>query len=152
MKFQKYASSSVEEVFDKDKLGNALHLEATTLATSLFINEAGKFKQQSLPLLAQVSPVNGIIVNDFDHDKINDLLLAGNNFSSSVELGRYDAGNGLFLKGSSGNKYLPIPPAQSGISAPGDVKDIKLIRLANGKTALLVANNNDRLQVFMVAK
>ena len=152
VKFQKYASSSVEEVFDKDKLGNALHLEATTLATSLFINEAGKFKQQSLPLLAQVSPVNGIIVNDFDHDKINDLLLAGNNFSSSVELGRYDAGNGLFLKGSSGNKYLPIPPAQSGISAPGDVKDIKLIRLANGKTALLVANNNDRLQVFMVAK
>lgn len=152
VKFQKYASSSVEEVFDKDKLDKSLQLEANTLATSLFINEAGKFKQQSLPLLAQVSPVNDIIVNDFDHDKINDLLVAGNNFSSSVELGRYDAGSGLFLKGLSGNKFLPISPTQSGISAPGDVKDMALLKLANGKTALLVANNNDRLQVFILAK
>ena len=152
VKFQKYASSAVEEIFDKDKLGDALHLEATTLSTSLFINESGKFKQQSLPLPAQVSPVNGIIANDFDHDKINDLLIAGNNFSSSVELGRYDAGNGLLLKGSSGNKFLTVSSIQSGLSAPGDVKDIKLTKLANGKTALLVANNNDWLQIFILAK
>jgi len=152
VKFEKYAASSVEEVFGKDQLNKASKLEATTLASSIFINETGKFKQQELPLLAQVSPVNGIIVNDFNHDQITDLLIAGNNFSSSVELGRYDAGNGLLLKGSSAHTFLPVAPMQSGIAATGDVKDIALLKLANGKTALLVANNNDLLQVFILGK
>lgn len=152
VKFEKYAASSVEEVFGKDQLDKAVRLEATTLASSIFINEAGKFRQQALPLLAQMSPVNGIIVTDFNHDQITDLLIAGNNFSSSVELGRYDAGNGLLLKGSSDHTFSPVTPVQSGLSATGDVKDIALLKLANGKTALLVANNNDLLQVFILGK
>jgi hypothetical protein len=41
-----------------------------------------------------------------------------------------------------------IPPAESGIFIKGEVKAMKMIRLASGKSGLLIAFNNDALKLF----
>ena len=64
--------------------------------------------------------------------------------------GRYDASYGCFLKGGNNKIFTSIPPVESGFILNGDVKDMALIRLANGKKMVLAAVNNDSLRVFGV--
>ena len=56
----------------------------------------------------------------------------------------------VFLRGSKNNKFISVPPAESGFILNGDVKDMSLIRLSNGKKLILAAVNNDSLRVFSV--
>ena len=101
---------------------------------------------------AQFAPVNAIICNDIDGDGYKDLLLAGNDYQSDVMTGRYDASYGCFLKGSSKKTFTSVPPVQSGFIIKGDVKDMALIKLANGEKMILTAVNNDSMRVFRVNK
>ena len=64
--------------------------------------------------------------------------------------GRYDASYGCFLKGNSNKTFTYIPPAQSGFIINGDVKDMKVITNAKKEKLVLVAVNNDYLQVYKV--
>ena len=70
-------------------------------------NKGGKFKVHQLPVEAQISSVNEILVNDYDKDGYLDILLAGNLLVSEVETPRNDAGYGLFLKGN-GKELMDI--------------------------------------------
>jgi len=103
-----------------------------------------------LPVEAQFSPVNTIICDDIDNDGFKDLLLAGNEYQAEVMTGRYDASYGCFLRGSSNKSFVSVPPASSGFVLNGDVKDMSLIRLLNGKKILLAAINNDSMRVFKI--
>ena len=81
-----------------------------------------------------------------------DLLCAGNNWGAEVETVRYDAGIGLLLKGDGKGGFSPVPVMRSGFYAPGNVKDLALLRSANdGYPLIAVANNNELLQLFAPA-
>src|SRR4029079_1697852 len=95
-------------------------------------------------------PVNAIICDDLDNDGIKDILLAGNEYQSEVMTGRYDASYGCFLKGSSNKTFRSILPVESGFILNGDVKDMSLIHLSNGKKIILAAVNNDSLRVLSI--
>ena len=56
----------------------------------------GTFKTSPLPSRSQISPINSILIDDFDKDRKKDLLIAGNLFVSEVETPRADGGVGLF--------------------------------------------------------
>jgi hypothetical protein len=96
---------------------------------------------------AQLSTVNGILVQDFDGDGITDLLLAGNKFDVEVETTAADASPGVFLKGKGGFSFTALKPLQSGFFVPYNVKDLKAVPMANGQ-AILVSSNNDSLRLF----
>ncbi|MCO4780320.1 MAG: hypothetical protein KC471_08020, partial [Flavobacteriaceae bacterium] len=68
---------------------------------------------------------------------------------SEIETPRNDAGVGLFLQGKSGNNLQSIPVAESGFYTPLDAKKMAKIHIA-GAPHILVANNNDRLQLFKI--
>ncbi|MEQ8556558.1 MAG: VCBS repeat-containing protein [Cyclobacteriaceae bacterium] len=151
--YSSFASSDLIEVYGQESIQNAYHLQANTFA-SVFIENLGQgqFSFNELPQAAQLSSVNGIIIQDFDEDGFSDILIAGNMFQVEVETARNDAGHGLFLKGNGENSFEPIPAYSSGFFAPGDVKNIQAIKQADGSPLILVANNNDRLQVFTINK
>jgi len=52
-----------------------------------------------LPSEAQITPVFGLGIGDFDGDGIEDLFLAQNFFGSASDLSREDCGRGLWLRG-----------------------------------------------------
>ena len=148
--YKKYGNATLIDVYGDD-LDKALHYKAHNFASTVVINQGeGKFEFKTLPNEVQVSWINGIIANDFDQDNITDLLVAGNLFVAEVETGRYDASIGYFLKGNGDGSFQPVPVTQSGFNAPLDVKDMKLLNGVNGEKLIVVANNDDRLQVFRV--
>ncbi|MCH8905141.1 MAG: hypothetical protein IIA45_14655 [Bacteroidetes bacterium] len=100
---------------------------------------------------AKFSPLFGIIAEDFDLDQNLDLLIAGNFYVAEVETGRADAGVGLYLKGNGKGEFTPVRITESGFNASLDVRDLVLIKLTSTRGAyVLVANNNDRMQIFEV--
>ncbi len=149
MSYRDFANASLEEIYGKKDLKESLHLQATTFESIILLNEGGSFTPKPLPIEAQFAPINGIIPYDFDSDGKMDLLVAGNMYDTDVEIPRYDAGNGLILKGVGDGSFLPLTIHQSGFFAPGNVKDIKLLSLASGCDHLVLVSNNDGpLEVF----
>jgi len=144
-----YAHAAFDDIFNGKK--DVLKLTCDETRSCYFENAGnGKFVKHVLPIEAQFAPVNAIICNDFDKDGINDLLLAGNEYQTEVVTGRYDASYGCFLKGSDKKTFTAIPPIESGFILKGDVKDLKLLQVGNGKKIILAAVNNDSLRVFRV--
>jgi hypothetical protein len=144
-----FASSTLSEIYGDKELAQAHHLQAFTFASTYIENLGeGRFNVHQLPLPAQFSSVNGIVVGDFNDDGSKDLLLAGNMYSSEVETARNDAGLGLVLTGNGTNDFTPLPSVSSGFLAPGNVKGLAKLKRDDGSTLILVANNNNRLQAF----
>jgi len=153
LRYADYAGKTIEELIPQPLLGNSFVLSATNMATCIVRNDGGgRFTYVPLPVEAQISPVFGIVTGDFDGDGRQDLLLGGNSFSESFDMGNCDCGNGLFLAGDGRGGFEPLPARRSGFVASRDVKAMKAIRRPGGKTFILVGNNNDGLQVFATAE
>ena len=126
-----------------------MHYKAESFA-SVYIENLGNniFKSKKLPSEAQFSSINAILVNDYNKDGNNEILIAGNLFASEAETPRNDASIGLLIQNNKDGLYT-TPLKESGFLADKDVKKMKEI-IINGKKCILIANNNDLLQVFEV--
>jgi hypothetical protein len=156
LKFPTYGSfahASVDQLFSRSQLEQAVHYEADTFASMYLHNDGnGKFSAVPLPNAAQIAPIKGIVVHDVDGDGHLDLIVAGNLYDAEPNTPRADAGNGLWLKGIGGRGgFTPVPPMESGFLAPLNVSGLVLINTPTGK-AVLVANTGDSLQVFAIRK
>ena len=145
--FGSFADADLGDIYGDENLNAALNYEATLFESVLLRNNNGQFTVEKLPKSAQISPINGIIVEDFNKDGQLDLLIAGNHFGAEVETTRADAGIGLLLEGKS-EGFAAVPVARSGFYTPNDVKALKKIKMADGSIAILVINNNSELQIF----
>jgi hypothetical protein len=108
----------------------------------------GKFTMIPLPKEAQISPVNGMLADDFDEDGNLDVLINGNDFGTEVSIGRYDALNGLLLKGSGDGKFSPLSIRQSGIYIPGNGKALVKLLSSSGNYLVAANQNKDVLKLF----
>ena len=148
-KFQNYesfAEATLEDVYTERSLQSSLHYQVKSFASVYLENKGGKFKVHQLPVEAQISSVNEILVNDYDKDGYLDILLAGNLLVSEVETPRNDAGYGLFLKGNGKGDFSPVSANDSGLFIPGDVKAMGIIQKGSQDKYILAAKNNDYLQ------
>ncbi|MEM6963454.1 MAG: VCBS repeat-containing protein [Bacteroidota bacterium] len=150
--YNAFASATLEDVYGKKNLENALQLQATHFASSLLQNNGTSYEVKALPPMAQFSSVNGIIVKDINGDKNLDLILAGNLYASEVETPRNDASLGLVLMGNGKGDFRVMPPSESGLYLPGDVKDIQMIQFGRGNTSsgILAMVNDDVLKVVEI--
>ena len=85
---------------------------------SIYLENKGAegFAKHQLPNEAQLSPINDILIEDFDADGNLDVLIAGNLFASEVETPRADASRGLLMKGDGANGFEPLTYEKSGIN------------------------------------
>jgi hypothetical protein len=155
LRFPSYAmfsTASVEQLFGTPQLGHALHYQTDTFASVYLQNNGdGTFTSVPLPNLAQIAPIRGIIAHDVDGDGNLDLIVAGNLYETEPNTAPADAGNGLWLKGDGRGHFTPIPAVESGFLAPRDVTGLALLKTPAGK-AVLVANNGDSLQAFIIRR
>jgi len=149
--YQEFGEATVSDIYTRKALDKSLHLQAETFASCYFENDGkGNFKMHDFPNEAQLSSINGIIIDDFNKDGFLDILAAGNLFNMEIVTPRNDGGVGVFLKGDGKGNFEVIPARRSGFFAPKDVKSLSLIHLNNADNdkAVLVGNNNERLQLF----
>ncbi|MFZ5972644.1 MAG: VCBS repeat-containing protein [Bacteroidota bacterium] len=147
-RYKHFAKATFETLLSKEDKEGALMLEANMPNSSYVENlGGGKFRLTSLPMHAQVAPVNGILSDDVNGDGHPDGILIGNNFGNEVFIGRMDAFTGLILLGDGKGNFSVVPSAKSGFYVPNDAK--ALVRLTDPVKDLLIASQNrDSLRVF----
>lgn len=149
IKFVDYAGKPVEEIFSKEVLQDAMVNKVFNSQTSVLLNEGNfKLSLKPLPTEVQFSPVFGIEILDYNRDSQLDLLLTGNFFDVLPELGRYDANQGLLLLGKGKGHFEVVKNKDSGLKIKGQVRKSATIKGANGKPMILLAKNNEKIQVL----
>jgi hypothetical protein len=150
-KYQKYIDykeQTVNDIFEEDQLNQSTKKEVYHLASSYLENKGdGTFHLHNLPMPAQLSPTYGILIDDFNKDGNEDVLLAGNLFGVKPEVGRYDASYGLFLRGNGDGSFQPELSRSSGFRIDGEVRDLASVKAGN-RNFVLVARNNEKMLVF----
>jgi hypothetical protein len=147
--YKSYANATMDDLLTPEQRKGVLRLKANTLQSCYIKNEGnGKFTMIPLPAAAQVSTLNGMLVDDFDGDGNLDVIISGNDFGTDVTIGRYDALNGLFLKGDGRGNFKPLSILQSGIYIPGDGKALVKLQGKNGKLLIAASQNKGDLKVF----
>jgi hypothetical protein len=105
--YKSYANAGMDQLFTSGQLEGALVLKAGNLSSGYCRNDGGgKFTLVPLPFMAQLSALNGMIADDFDGDGNLDLAMNTNDYGTDVTVGRYDALNGLMLKGERQREIL----------------------------------------------
>ena len=147
--YKSFATATMDSIFSKAERAGAIQLSANYFSSALIRNDGkSRFTVIPLPIQAQVSILNGMVVDDFDGDGNLDVLINGNDFGTEPVLGRYDALNGLFLKGDGKGNFAPLSILQSGIFIPGNGKALVQFRNNKGNPLVAASQNKGPLKIF----
>ena len=143
--YSEFASSTLEDIYGAEALSEAVHYEATNFASMYIENMGdGTFEMRELPMEAQLSPINDMVIWDFDKDGNLDIVLGGNAYNTEVETPSYDAGKGLFMLGNGDGTFKTISKVlESGIFMPLNLKDLQMVFLSSERRPAILAANND---------
>jgi enediyne biosynthesis protein E4 len=141
--YQAYSEATINDIFTKEQLAKAIHLEAEEFRSGVFKNENGQFHFMPFPNEAQEFPVRDLLIDDFNHDGSKDLLLVGNNYAARAQTGREDAGKGLLLLQSKTGSFSAA--GNTGFLADKDAR-----RMTRIDDLIIIANNNDAIEIFHI--
>ncbi|WP_052272883.1 VCBS repeat-containing protein [Flavihumibacter solisilvae] len=148
--YSDYANASINDIVPAAAFAKAQQVTCNQLSSGVLWNEGKSgFRFESLPSEAQLSCVNGFVVNDFDNDHKNEVFLAGNFEAYRVQLGQSDAGLGLLVKIDENKGFLPLTPMQAGNYAGGDIRRIAMVRSKDSNMVIL-AGNNQQPQILKI--
>jgi hypothetical protein len=124
-------------------------VQATTLATILFLNRGTNFVAFPLAAEAQFAPAWSINVGDLDGDGHEDLFLSQNFFATRAEWPRLDGGRGLCLRGDGHGMLTPMSGSDSGIAVYGEQRGSALGDFDHdGRIDLVVSQNGAATCLF----
>ncbi|WP_420153002.1 FG-GAP-like repeat-containing protein [Siphonobacter sp.] len=147
--YKTYAALTMDQFLSAEERKDALVLQANYSKSSYIENQGnGTFVVKPLPTLAQIAPVFGLVIEDFNADGNLDVLLAGNDYGNELTMGRYDAFQGLLLLGNGQGNFRAVSPTESGLLIPGDAKGLVQFLDAKGQYCLMATQNRDRLRCF----
>lgn len=147
--YKSFASATLQQVLKDEERKGALVLQVVTCKSALLINDGkGHFEMKDLPMPAQFSSLNGMVVDDYDADGNADLVICGNDYGTEVSVGRYDALNGLYLKGDGKGNFEPVPIRNSGIYIPGNAKALVKYLGPQNTYMLMASQNRDKSRIF----
>jgi hypothetical protein len=147
--YRSFATATFDDIFPVENRKDAVRLKATMLQSCYLRNDGnGKFTMIPLPKEAQASALNGMVADDLDGDGHLDVLANGNDFGTEVSIGRYDALNGLLLKGDGKGNFIPQTIKQSGIYIPGNGRAIVALRGNKNEVLVAASQNKAPLKLF----
>jgi hypothetical protein len=143
--YEAYSNATLVDIYTEQDLSASLHYQVNSFASVFLENKEGAFITHQLPMEAQFSSINQILVDDYDKDGNLDAVIAGNLYVSEVETPRNDASFGYYLKGDGKGQFKAISPLASGLYIKGDTKDMAEIKIGDRKY-IIVAKNDEYLQ------
>ncbi|MET4081407.1 hypothetical protein ABIB40_001353 [Pedobacter sp. UYP30] len=149
--YKSFANATMQDILTPEQLNGALRLKANMLQSCYLKNLGnGKFSITPLPKQAQFSMLNGMVTGDFDGDGNLDVVMNGNDYGTDVSTGRYDALNGLMLKGDGKGNFKPESILQSGIYLPGNGKALVGFQGSKGQYMLAASQNKGDVKIFQL--
>ncbi len=149
--FESYSHATVDQIFSPDRLAKVQRYEANELASGVYFQQPdGTFDFKPLPTMAQVAPINGILVSDLTGDGNLDVYCVGNNYGPEPSTGRFDGGVSILLKGDGRGGLTPVPTWRSGLLAAGDARAVAAVALpgAKGAPTIAVSQCNGPVLIF----
>ena len=133
--FGEFGEATLPEVFPDGLLDDAMKLTFNYMQTSWIENLGeGRFEIHPLPIGAQLAPVYGILISDFNNDNFMDITLVGNDFGMEVQQGPADAFVGMMLKNKGDGSFEAVSLEESHFLVPGDAKSLVRLSIANEKS------------------
>ncbi len=152
-KFQNYdafANATLDEILDDKKNSTTIIKKATEFRSGILVNQENKsFEFKPLPIETQISPIQDIILYDFNKDGKPDIAYGGNYFNREIETTRSDAGIGGICIQENNARFKSISSYQAGIYFNSDLRKMKLIKI-NSNYFILAANNNSNIQLNLI--
>lgn len=145
LSYSKMAGKTIEEIFG-DKLNDATIFEINNLSSLILINnKKGNYSIQNLPPPFQWTPIYSLAEIKFNTNQT--ALLAGGGFYGVQPFeGKYDAlPLSMYKNVDKGNLEVCFPVEEALQKIKGEVRDIKMIKLAGNKSGYLIARNNKPL-------
>ncbi len=150
--YDKFGKATIDEVLGARKEG--AEYRNVKMFESVYIENLGdgEFELHHLPNEAQISPIFGIVSQDFNGDGNLDLLIGGNYYNREIETTRSDAGIGQILLGDGKGNFNPMQSYKTGLALYKDVRAIEILDQGSGNPTIIVANNNDAMQIYKMNK
>ena len=146
--YHDFALASVSDIYEPE-IKQGPFRTVNFLDSAIFWNDGDKFRVESLPNLAQISPAFGLQIVDFDGDGQLDILMANNFFASQPETGYMDGGLGWLLTGDGDGKFTPVWPNRSGVVLNKDSNGLAVADFdLDGDLDALVGVNNSEVQLL----
>ena len=146
--FRAYGQASVTDLLG-DRAAAFRVREAASGESVVLLNRGGRFERRPLPVEAQMAPVFGIGVGDWDGDGREDLALAQNFFGVEPETSRFDAGRGLVLLGGGDGTFRPLEARRSGVLVWGEQRALAVADFdGDGRSDLALAQNRGPVRLF----
>ena len=144
--FHEFAISSLEDIYTANSIDRADEYRVNHLESILLINHCDgsnlSFEARPLPRVAQISPIFGSTLTDFDGDGNLDLFVAQNFYGPQRETGYMDGGLSMLFLGDGQGGLAPVWPAESGIAIRGDVTSVTALDLNNDRKCDLFVGVN----------
>lgn len=145
--YQSYAETTMQDVLQALDQKNPAQMKVYELRSCWAENKGNRFILHPLPSEAQFSMVNASVIDDFDQDGHQDILLGGNYYPMSHHLGQMDANKGVLLFGNGSGQFKAKFSIDYGLDLSGDLRSIGKVRIGD-KNRLIVGYSNGKLAMF----
>ena len=144
--YKDFAGLEINEIFSDKLLSQSNILFVNDFNSKVLINKGFEFEQINLPLISQIAPVRDIQILDYNKDKIDDIILVGNNSNVSTYFGSFESSYGILLEGNGDGTFKYINQKKSGLKIKGDVT--KILPLDKNKSKFVIGRNNDKISII----
>ncbi len=145
--YKDYARAKLNDIFTPDERKGMIKLRVNELKNCWLENTGNrKFVLHELPVAAQFSAIQGATDVNLNNG-IKAIFAAGNFYPFRVQLGREDAGKGIFLTWDKPSHTLV--PCNLKMDVDGDVRDVLKIN-SNNHQQIVISKNNDSVQVIQI--
>jgi enediyne biosynthesis protein E4 len=146
IRYRDYSGTTLDKLFSEEQKKGMDIYTTRFFESGVLLNEGnGAYRFAAFPEQAQLSTINDIVVDDFDKDGINDILVCGNSYDPAVMVGIIDATSILLLKGDGKGSFTAVSHATDGLKVRGESRKMVYLKSNN---LLLVLKNSAPAQLF----
>ena len=146
--YREFSQMASDQLFPACWAADAPKQELTELASVIFVNNGSEgFSKLLLPPMAQISSVYDIQIWDMNEDGRPDMLLSGNFYENTLQIGRMDANLGCVLIQQDPMDFTAVPAREIGFVSRGQVRGVHRLQVGD-QEVLVLAKNNEAFQVI----
>ncbi|WP_051336273.1 VCBS repeat-containing protein [Aquimarina latercula] len=150
LSYKAFSEADFKDYFSKDKIDQAEKKQVYMLTTTYFENKGDlDFVAYDLSWETQISSVHDILIHDMNEDEYPDIILGGNTYEISTQLGRLDGSYGTILLNNKKGGFVSSETLE--LNVKGAIRSIKPIRIKE-EEYLLFGINNDSIQLVKKIK